>query len=218
MLERILPAAVVVVDTFQDVPGAALFPAEEAVIATAVDKRRREFVTTRACARAALAELGEPPVPIVPGHRGAPRWPDGVAGSITHCDGYRAVAVARTVDVVTLGLDAEPDEALPDGVFELISTAGERAQLAGFADTGPAVCWDRLLFCAKEAVYKAWFPLTQRWLDFESAEISIDPLGGTFTARLLISGLRLNGSPLSVLDGRWLADRGLLVTAITVPA
>jgi 4'-phosphopantetheinyl transferase EntD len=218
VLERILPPEVAVVDAFEDVPGAALFPAEEAVIAKAVDKRRREFVTTRACARAALAELGEPPVPILPGPRGAPRWPDGVAGSITHCDGYRAVAVARTIDVVTLGLDAEPDEPLPDGVYALISTAGERARLARFAGAAPAVCWDRLLFCAKESVYKAWFPLTQRWLDFESAEISIDPLGGTFTARLLISGLRLNGSPLNVLNGRWLADRGLLVTAISVPA
>ncbi len=112
--------------------------AEEAVIARAVERRRREFVTTRACARAALAELGESPAPILPGLRGAPLWPDGVAG--THCEGYRAVAVARTVDVVTMGLDAEPDEALPDGVYDLISTPGERAQLAGFAGIEPAVC------------------------------------------------------------------------------
>ena len=80
-----------------------------------------------------------------------------------------------------------------------------------------AVCWDRLLFCAKESVYKAWFPLTQEWLGFDDAEITID-VGGTFTARLLVPGPLVNGAPLTSLHGRWLAVRGLLVAAIALPA
>ena len=77
VLEQILPPGVVVVETFRDEPGVALFPEEEAVVARAVGKRRREFSSGRACARAALARLGVPPAPLLPGLRGAPRWPDG---------------------------------------------------------------------------------------------------------------------------------------------
>ncbi len=43
----------------------------------------------------------------------------------------------------------------------------------------PGPSWDRLLFSAKESVYKAWFPLTGRWLGFEEAAITINPADGT---------------------------------------
>jgi 4'-phosphopantetheinyl transferase EntD len=223
VLERILPPSVAAVETFGDVPGATLFPEEAAVVARAVSQRRTEFASARACARAALARLGEPPAPILPGVRGAPRWPAGLTGSITHCDGYRAAAVARTADVATLGLDAEPNEALPDGVYDMIALAGEQSRIAGLTTAGSRVCWDRLLFCAKEAVYKAWFPVAQRWLDFHEADITIDAAAtdgdhGIFSARLLVPGPLVAGSPLTELRGRWLAARGLLLTAIVVSA
>jgi 4'-phosphopantetheinyl transferase EntD len=210
MLEQIVPSDVVVVETFSDDPSAMLFPEERAAIARAVAKRRAEFATARACARAALARIGEPPVPILRGPRGAPQWPTGVTGSITHCAGYRAAAVARTSSAVTLGLDAEPNEPLPDGVSHVIASAQERDQIAEYTTAGLGICWDRLLFCAKESVYKAWFPLTQRWLDFKEAHIVIDPQDATFTARVLVPG------PLNFIRGCWLADRGLLATAIVV--
>jgi 4'-phosphopantetheinyl transferase EntD len=213
VIERMLQCQVAAVEAFADVRDCELFPEEEAAVANAVDKRRREFTTARACARAALARLGEPPVPIVPGPQGAPRWPAGIVGSITHCHGYRAAAVARASDVLTLGLDAEPNEVLPDGVLDIIALDEERAQIAGLLSRHRGVCWDRLLFCAKESVYKAWFPVTRRWLGFEEASITIDPLGGTFSARLLA-----DRSPFDSLHGRWLADRGLLATVIVVLA
>jgi 4'-phosphopantetheinyl transferase EntD len=158
MLEQILPAEVAVVEEFRDVPDARLFPGEEAVIARAVSKRRLEFATARACARAALARLGEPPAPILPGLRGAPQWPKAVAGSITHCEGYRAAAVARMTDVATIGLDAEPNQPLPDGVLDVIALDREQAQVAGLFASDPGVArWDRLLFCAKESEpFSSW--------------------------------------------------------------
>src|SRR5206468_2745795 len=106
-----------------------LFPEEEALIAAAVDKRRREFATARGCARSALAALGIEPAPILAGERGAPRWPPGIVGSITHCAGYRAAAVSSARDMITIGLDAEPDQVLPDGVLNAISLPGERSRL-----------------------------------------------------------------------------------------
>jgi 4'-phosphopantetheinyl transferase EntD len=218
MIGDILPSEVAVAEEFGDVPHVVLFPAEEAVIANAVDKRRREFTTARACARAALAKLGLPPVPIVPGPRGAPQWPSGVVGSITHCAGYRASAVARDHEVVTIGVDAEPHDKLPDGVLEVVASDGERARLAALTALRPDVCWDRLLFSAKESVYKAWFPLTHRWLGFEEACVEFDPVSGSFTAWLLVDGPMLNGVRLTSFHGRWLVSDGLLVTAIAVTA
>lgn len=219
MIERILPLPVATAEVFGDYPDAALFPEEHAVMARAAESRKREFTTARTCARAALARLGLPAVPLLPGLRGAPQWPENVVGSITHCAGYRAAAVALTKDVVSLGVDAEPNEALPnDGILDLIAHGEERARLAGLAARMPGICWDRLLFSAKESVYKTWFPLARCWLDFESADIVIDASEGTFTASLLVPGPLVAGVPLRLLHGRWLTDHGLLVTAIVVPA
>jgi 4'-phosphopantetheinyl transferase EntD len=96
MLERILPPCAAVRSAREDID-TALFPEEEAMVARAVGKRRREFSTARACARDALVELGEPPQAIPTGPKGEPLWPPGVVGSITHCDGYRACAVAHSI-------------------------------------------------------------------------------------------------------------------------
>lgn len=218
MIADILPPEVAAEETFGDVPDIALFPGEKAAIANAVDKRRREFATGRACARAALAKLGFPPVPIVPGPRGAPQWPPGVVGSITHCAGYRASAVARARDVVTIGLDAEPHDTLPHGLLAVIASGDEEARLAALAAARPDVCWDRILFCAKESVYKAWFPLTRRWLGFEEAPVAIDPVNRTFTARFLVDGPVVNGAVITGFEGRWLISDGLIATAIAVTA
>ena len=217
MIDDILPPEVAVQEAFSDLPSIELFPAEEAVIANAVDKRRREFTTARACARAALAELGLPPVPILPGLRGAPQWPAGVVGSITHCAGYRASAVAHDRDIVTIGLDAEPHETLPHGVVGAVASPAEQASLAALSAARPGVCWDRMLFCAKETVYKAWFPLTMQWLGFEDAVVRFDPDGRTFTARLLVDGPVVNGAKLSGFTGRWKVSDGLIATTIVIP-
>jgi 4'-phosphopantetheinyl transferase EntD len=214
VIEELLPRQVAAVEAFGDDPAVALFAEESAVVARAVEKRRREFGTVRACARSALARLGLPPVSIVPGPRGAPQWPDGVVGSMTHCAGYRAAAVAHAADVLTVGVDAEPHEPLPQGVLDLIALAAEKDGISGLTAAAPGTCWDRLLFSAKESVYKAWFPLTGRWLDFSDAMITVDLLEGTFTARLLVRGPEVGGRVLDRFCGRWLARDGLIITAI----
>ncbi|NUU22240.1 MAG: 4'-phosphopantetheinyl transferase superfamily protein [Streptomycetaceae bacterium] len=212
LLARILPPQVLAEECFDDPPGTVLFPEEEERIARAVDKRRREFTTVRRCARLALTRLGVTPGPLVPGERGAPSWPEGVVGSMTHCQGYRAAAVASAARVLTVGIDAEPALALPDGVLDSVSSPEERKHLAECAGaTQDQIPWDRLLFSAKESVYKAWFPLTRRWLGFEDAEIEFTPADGTFHARLLVAD-----KPLTGFAGRWTVANGIALTAITV--
>lgn len=216
MIEKIMPAEVACVEAFDDPPGAVLYPEEEAVISRAVDKRRREFTTVRRCARQALSELGIPPAALLPGERGMPQWPPGVVGSMTHCAGYRAAAVAHSRDLLTVGIDAEPHGALPPGVLGYVALDDEQAGLAELAAADSGICWDRILFCIKESVYKAWFPLTRTWLGFHDAVITIDPLAGVFSARLLVAGPAISGEPLTGFRGRWLVGDGLVVAGIAV--
>jgi 4'-phosphopantetheinyl transferase EntD len=211
VIEEILPPGVKSAEAFNDLLPSPLFAEEEALLTRSTDKRRREFATARACARRALGELGLPPIAVLPGERGAPQWPVGVVGSMTHCGGYRAAAVAWVEDLTTIGIDAEPALPLPHGVLGMITSSEERALLSGLADVAPAVCWDRLTFCAKEAVYKAWFPLTKRWLGFKDAVVEIDR-DGTFIARLLVTDPRV----VDGFTGRWLVRDGLLLAAIAV--
>jgi 4'-phosphopantetheinyl transferase EntD len=217
MIEEILPPAVAVEDTREELLEVELFPEELAAVGRAVEKRRREFTTGRACARRALARLGVAPCAIANGERGQPLWPVGVVGSITHCAGYRACAVAREAQVVGVGIDAEPHAPLPDGVLGQIARAEERPRLARLAEAEPAVHWDRLLFCAKEAVYKVWFPLAACWLGFEDATLTLDPVGCAFQAQLLKPRPHTATALPEILKGRWLVREGLVLTAIALP-
>ncbi|MGH3888735.1 MAG: 4'-phosphopantetheinyl transferase family protein [Pseudonocardiaceae bacterium] len=223
MIEKILPGAAACAEAFDDPPDAVLYPQEEAVISRAVDKRRREFRTVRHCARQALRELGLPPAAVLPGEHREPLWPPGVVGSMTHCAGYRAAAVARNRDLLTVGIDAEPHQPLPPGVLDAIALADEQVRIGELIAAHGASHWDRILFCAKESVYKAWFPLTQRWLGFHDAAVTIepaaiDPTEGTFSTRLLVRGPKIAGQTLTGFDGRWLIGDSLVITAIAVPA
>ncbi|GLP70771.1 4'-phosphopantetheinyl transferase [Streptomyces sp. TUS-ST3] len=224
MIGELLPDSVVAVETYgHDEPdNAALYPEEVALVARAVPKRRREFAVVRACARRAMEKLGVPPQPVLPGERGAPRWPAGLTGSMTHCDGYCAAALVRVTDLASLGIDAEPHGPLPEGVLESVSLPQERVRLRALATARPAIHWDRLLFSAKESVYKAWFPLTGKWLDFAEADIDIlldpgQPSGGSLRAELLVPGPLVGGERRGVLEGRWTVRGGLVATSVTVP-
>ncbi|MEV5872716.1 4'-phosphopantetheinyl transferase superfamily protein [Streptomyces sp. NPDC052101] len=224
MIEELLPESVVAVEAHGDDPlwDAPLYPEEAAHVARAVTKRRREFAAVRGCARRAMEKLGVPAQPIVSGERGAPRWPDGLIGSMTHCDGFCAAALARAGDPTSLGIDAEPHGPLPDGVGLTVFLPAEAERLARLAGQRPAVHWDRILFSAKESVYKAWFPLTRAWLDFSEADITLHPSPddesqGTLRAELLVPGPWVGGRRLQVFDGRWIVRDGLVATSVVIP-
>lgn len=229
MIEELLPESVVAVEAFgeegvREYGHAPLYPQEEALVARSVAKRRHEFTVVRACARRAMEKLGVPAQPVLPGERGAPQWPDGLTGSMTHCDDYCAAALVRAADLASLGIDAEPHAPLPEGVLSAVALPAEIERLDSLAEARPGVHWDRLLFSAKESVYKAWFPLTRKWLDFSEADIDFttatsgpaESPHGVFRARLLVPGPVVGGHRLGHFDGRWTVRQGLVATAVTV--
>jgi 4'-phosphopantetheinyl transferase EntD len=185
------------VEVFGDPAMSSPYAAEARAVARAVPERRRAHATVRACARAALLRLGQPPEPILDDADGVPIWPAGVVGSLTHCRGYAAALVSLRTDHSGVGLDTEPHQPLPAGVADVVLREDDTHDLA----TG----WhaDRIAFCAKEAAYKTWFPPTRRWLEFIDVATNVSA-DGTFTARA-------DGLP--VLRGRWMVRRGYVVAA-----
>jgi len=224
MIADILPDGAVTAESFGPPGDPGLFPAEAAAIATADPVRRSEFAAGRAVARAALARLHAAAGPILPGPAGEPRWPDGVVGSITHCAGYRACAVAWARDTGAIGIDAEPCLALADGLLTAVAGDAERAWLAERNAAGPGIPWDRVLFSAKESVYKAWYARTGERPGLLGMTVRICA-AGTFAADVP----RGSAAPASphpgasaaeppvAAQGRWLVSRGLIVTAVSIP-
>ncbi len=158
MLAALLPPDAAFAELAIAGPEPAIFPDEEPAVARAVAKRRREFAFGRACARRALGLH----VAIAVGQGGAPIWPDGYAGSITHTDDYAAAAVVRAgligIDVELLAHAAR----IPELLATVAITDGERAMPAA------------LVFSAKESVYKCLYPTAHIFLEFSNVELAFD--------------------------------------------
>lgn len=189
----------------------ALHPLEQALVRHSVPRRQAEFGDARWCAHQALLELGAKNyrAPILRGTRGMPLWPEGYAGSITHTDGFRAAVVVPQTSVQSVGLDAEPNEALPEGVLNSIARPGEIRQFEKLRAEGVKHP-DRLLFCAKEATYKAWYPITHTWLGFEEAEIDLRRDG------TLISYILARPTPVPFIAGHWEICDGIILVSTVI--
>ena len=216
MISDIVPRGIEAVEVVGDDPAATLLAEEESALGRASEGRRREFTTARSCARRALTKLGFPPSPILPGPFREPGWPNGVVGSITHCPGYRAAAVAKKEKFLSIGIDAEVHRELPAGILDRVATREERDWLR--IVQGAGICWDRILFSAKESVYKTWFPMTRQWLGFEDALILFDPASGTFRARLLTASPIVGGRRIEGFDGRFCVWNGFVLTFVGIAA
>jgi 4'-phosphopantetheinyl transferase EntD len=182
VIETLFPPDVVTVRATDEMYDAPLFPEEEAAVVRAVEKRRREYAAGRDAARAALAKLGLPPAPIVASDDRAPEWPRGVVGSISHTKGCCAVAVARADAYAGVGLDLEGADPLKPDLQRMICTPDELSRIAKL----PAGAdWSKVIFSAKEAFYKCYYPVARVFLGFHDVELEIDPAALRFTAAIV---------------------------------
>ncbi|WP_157187479.1 alpha/beta fold hydrolase, partial [Nocardia vinacea] len=225
-----LPAEVATAEIIGEDPTAALLP-EEQVLLDALKTnpdgvRGREIVYGRTVAHRAQARLGVPVAPVLRAGgkaTGMPLWQPGLVGSISHKQGltltgktgYFVAAVSRHHRAVSI--DAEYNEPIPDDRRDGMALDAELAWLDRIGTDGD-VHWDRVLFSAKEAVLKAWYPLTHRRLRFKDILITFDIERGEFTAQLLIADRStLDGPPLTEFHGRFLVEGGIILTGIAVP-
>lgn len=90
--------------------------------------------------------------PFLVGAGREPIWPSGVTGSITHCRGLCAAAAASSDEVSSIGLDAEENLTLPQGVLEVVLSSRDQGLQSELPNS--IVCSDRLLFCVKESGFQ----------------------------------------------------------------
>src|SRR5205807_4882881 len=128
---------------------------------------RRASGAARIVARQLLAQLGYGAITLPRGASGEPIWPAGVTGSLAHDDRVAIAAVGLLRDVRAVGIDVEPAVPLPPEVLELIATPQELRKIVDDPLRG------KLLFAAKEAVYKAVYPLDRIFLEFRDIEVDL---------------------------------------------
>ncbi|WP_052118305.1 4'-phosphopantetheinyl transferase family protein [Erwinia oleae] len=181
-----------------------------APLEAAVNKRRAEYLASRALVRHALEVFHLSDFLLVNDADRAPCWPEGIAGSLSHTDGYVCLLLARAQNDLLVGVDVEQimrDETAHE-MADMIINAQEKAllQQSGlpFASALTAA------FSLKESLYKALFPGLRRFIDFHQAEIvaaepqlarvtlqlpqalsALLPAGRCFNGHVIISGSEL---------------------------
>jgi enterobactin synthetase component D len=215
----VLPAAVrqcsVEIGEVSDLFDGVRLPPE---LARSVPRRQVQFRAGRFCASQALTSLTHRMVADVPrGNGGAPEWPAGVVGSITHTDGFASAAVGHLVEVTAVGIDTEPVMA-PARARSVVSAVAWPCELAQARDAGcnreEALT---LVFSAKESIFKCLFPSVGRRFGFHDVRIlRVD--GGTriFAARLVttLTGRLIAGTE---VQGRFELDGRYVHTGVALP-
>ncbi len=133
-------------------------------------KRLSDFSTGRYCAIKALEQLGIKDVLIPIGEDRAPFWPEGIVGSISHCDSLTGAIVAKNSDHISLGLDIEEIARVTRDLWDLVFTENEKNYLFRLSDEDILV-QSTAIFSIKEAFYKFQHPLTKTFLDFLDVEV-----------------------------------------------
>ncbi|MBF4617860.1 4-phosphopantetheinyl transferase [Clavibacter sp. VKM Ac-2873] len=207
--EGLLPDSVVVTTAEHDVEG-ILGDDESDAVATALPGRRAEFVTGRVLARQALAALGVRCGSIPVARSGAPVWPAGIVGSITHCAGLRACAVGRRDEHAGIGIDATPALPLPGGVLARVADLGSAPVAAGLDALRAAgvASADSVLFAAAEAVAKARTSAHGGWYGIDGAHVALHA-DGSFA-------VRARRGPAFAGNGRWAVAEGIAVAGIAL--
>lgn len=191
----------------------ALYPEEQNAVAKAVPKRRIEFASGRKAARVALQYLGCTAGPIPSATDRQPVWPEGVVGSISHANGFAAALVGRACNVAGLGIDIEGKAPLKDEILSYVLTPTERARAAKQPRLGGiTVC--KATFVAKEAIFKAIYPITNRFFGFQDAEVSLSADGHWIAS--LAPGVLPEADACSLQTGRFVVLDDLVVASVAV--
>lgn len=188
-----------------------LVKAEQELVEGAAQTRIEQFTAGRVCSRIALGRLGvAATTPIPRGEDRAPIWPAGFVGSISHTDSWCAAAVARAEDIRAVGIDLEPATPLKESLWRRVCTPKERDWLHELPEPGLT---GKIVFSAKEAVYKCQYPITGMFLGFHAVEVEL----GDGSFQVVFQQEAGEFRPGDVMSGRYLVEEGLVATACELP-
>jgi len=176
-LKSLLPADIVSVFSPELPVEASLLGVETELARKMAEKRYNEFTHGRHCARLALRQLGFQDGPIGKGESREPLWPANITGTISHTSHFAAAAVAPIASYQGIGLDMESDTPLEEKLFKAICMAEE----IDLFDDRPGET-AKLLFSAKESIYKCLWPTVQRFIDFTEMQVILDTDQQSFSA------------------------------------
>ena len=192
------------------VPQPVLMASEQSAVARAVPSRQLEFAAGRAVARTAMRGLGVTPCALPAGEDRAPIWPVGVVGTISHTATACAAVVAHAGDWRGLGVDIEDAAPLNQELVSAICSDRELDRIKGRDQLRLA----KLIFSAKEAAYKAQYPISKLLFGFYHLDITLNISDGSFTATFLKPA-----APFRVGDtllGRFAYAADVLVTGVVI--
>jgi len=213
LAESVLPETVAVIARDPRLMPSTTDPSEREAVTRAVPARVAEYHAGRAAARAAMVALGAPPRPIPMGADRAPIWPQGLTGSISHTAQACVAAVGLSRDWMGIGVDLEEATTLDPLLVGQICTRSEQIWL-GQQPAEERGLMAKLIFSAKEAAYKAQYPISGKLFGFDALELTIDRNESKFEAQLLqAQGPFEMGA---VFAGNYVHAAGLLVTAVTI--
>jgi 4'-phosphopantetheinyl transferase EntD len=183
----------------------------------ATEKRRRELLLGRIAARRALVQLGfKDGTEVGVGLSREPLWPEGVVGSIAHTK-HRAIAIVAAKSCYrSLGVDLLAENTvLRHDISKHILTPLERRWLVDSPDISRRIL---IAFAAKESIYKALFPLCQRYIGFQEAVIEFESPGilKVSLEQVLAKECGLSQKTDPALQINYHTSEGFIVTVLTV--
>ncbi|MGZ5857367.1 MAG: 4'-phosphopantetheinyl transferase family protein [Burkholderiaceae bacterium] len=164
--------------------------AEKAIVVNAVQRRQAEFIAARWCAHQALEKIGKPADLVPVGQLGAPQWPEGIIGSITHESGICLAAVAHATTINGIGVDLF-DTRRKTGMAEIADLVLNKEEVSFCGSAADGASYIKLAFSAKEAVIKAISAKVGRYLDMREILLSIET--DSFQASLVDFPSRIKG-------------------------
>ena len=215
------PRVVVLTAELDDAAIAELTSGEAEAVARAVPKRKRELATGRALARLALERHGLPRGEIPIGPDRAPVWPASIAGSISHSDTRAIVALGLKDEIGSVGIDLESGPSLARELWASVLVPEEIAALEREDDEPTRLRHALVLFAAKEALYKAQYPVSRTFMDFHALRVELEPESASNGG--LVCTFRIAVPPFSegtIARGRYRLDAfssGGILCAVGIP-
>ncbi|UXP34081.1 4'-phosphopantetheinyl transferase superfamily protein [Reichenbachiella agarivorans] len=198
-----IPASHHVISFFtnEDVGTEILHTEEQKVAIHYESKRLLDFCRGRYCAHQCLKQVGMTS-PILKETSGAPKWPIGMTGSISHSQHLAGAILASHQIYQTIGLDIETIGRVQPDLWDLFFTSDE-IKLLSSANNAESEFLSTLFFSMKETFYKMQYQLTKSFIDFHDCEVILS--GNEYYIKPLIQMPKTmsNGSHYKMDFQRW---------------
>lgn len=202
--EQLLPAGVALGAAEPRAAPSGLWAGEN--LGPVVPKRLAEYAAGRRAARAALRKLGVAECAIPSSADRAPVWPNGIVGSISHTDSACLSIVSKESQWMGLGIDIELARPMEPEIAASILVPKDSVSRQN-------VLSPTIIFAAKEAVYKAQYPITKLLFGFDTLGVSL--AADQFTARFLTPQGQFRAG--DEIRGRWAIAGGHLIVIAAIP-